>query len=248
MTGSPHQTDNHEALFERLRARIESEPLDERLGLPGLDGGGGGAFRPSAEGLSRVYEKHTVAYDRAATNGWLAPASAPPRPASPEAIRATEVACGIALPPLLTRLYREVANGGFGPAYGLLGVSDGHVDDRQRALWRWKHDGTAALLAICDWGCGIYSLVDAADPDARMWGYDPNPGPTGDAALFPQPYGLAEWLARWLEGRDHQPWLIEDDAGGWRGATDDDYAALDDFMPRSAISAPARSTTRAWRR
>lgn len=229
VTGSQPEAADDEELFERLRTRITSEPLDERLSLPGVDTEGGGQFKPSPAGLCRVYHKHTAEYDRAVARGCLAPAPSAPPPASLEAIRATEAACGVALPRLLARLYGEVANGGFGPAYGLLGVTDRHRDDVGQTLRRWDHAGPAALLAICDWGCGIYSLVDAADPDARMWGYDPNPGPTGDAALFPQPYGLAEWLARWLDGRDQQPWLIEDDAGGWRGATDADYAALDDF-------------------
>jgi hypothetical protein len=226
--GEPATDDD--VLFAPLRVRIAREPRDERLGLPGVDGDGGGAFRPSPGGLCRVYQKHTAAYDRAAAHGWLAPAPSAPPPASAEAILATEAACGVALPRLLARLYREVANGGFGPAYGLLGVADGHRDDRGRTIWRWDHDGPAALLAICHWGCGIYSLVDASDRGARMWGYDPNPGPADDRALYPQPYGLATWLARWLEGRAHQPWLIEDEAGGWRGATETDYAALDAFV------------------
>lgn len=231
MTGSQPAAADDEVLFARLRARIASEPLDERLGLPGVDGDGGGAFKSTPDGLCRVYHKHTAAYDRAVARGSLAPAPSAPPPASPEAIRATEAACGVALPRLLARLYREVANGGFGPAYGLLGVTTVKVDDFGRTIWRWDHAGPAALLAICDWGCGIYALVDAADPDARMWGFDPNPGPAGDAALYPQPYGLAAWLARWLDGRAQQPWLIEDGAGGWRGATDADYATLVDFLP-----------------
>lgn len=153
-------------------------------------------------------------------------ASPLPSPASAAAVRATEAACGIALPRLLTQLYREIANGGFGPAYGLLGVEGGHRDDGRRTVWRWRARRPAALLAICHWGCGIYSLVDASAPDARMWGYDPNPGPTGDDALFPQEYGLAQWLARWLDGALHQPWLVEDPlTGRWRGATDDEFVA-----------------------
>jgi hypothetical protein len=39
---------------------------------------------------------------------------------SSQAVAEAESELGFALPPLLTRLYREVANGGFGPGYKLL--------------------------------------------------------------------------------------------------------------------------------
>src|SRR5436190_5225939 len=35
---------------------------------------------------------------------------------------------GFRLPPFLRRLYCEVANGGFGPDYGLVGMFAGHTD------------------------------------------------------------------------------------------------------------------------
>jgi hypothetical protein len=58
-----------------------------------------------------------------------------------------------------------------------------------------------------------------------MWGWDPNPGPGDEQALFREPFVLAEWLARWLAGTLTQPLLIEDPVTGqWRGATDEDYA------------------------
>jgi hypothetical protein len=54
---------------------------------------------------------------------------------------------------------------------------------------------------------------------------DPNPGPVGVNALYPQSLDLADWLGRWVERTLYQPRLIEDaDTGTWRGATDDDYA------------------------
>ena len=220
-------TADADALIARLKQRVADEPLDERLGQAGVDEEGVGEFRQIGGVLRRIYPKHTADYARAHARGWLLPAPPAPPPASAAALRATEAACGIALPPLLARLYREVANGGFGPAYGLLGVVDGHRDDVGRTAWRWADNrGPAVLIAICHWGCGIYSLVDAADPDARMWGYDPNADVADADAVFPQELGLAQWLERWLDGRLHQPWLIEDPVTGrWRGATDDEHAA-----------------------
>src|SRR5260221_14743324 len=46
-------------------------------------------------------------------------------PASEAQMRKTEQQLGFALPPLLRLLYTHVANGGFGPGYGLFGVIGG---------------------------------------------------------------------------------------------------------------------------
>ncbi len=46
-------------------------------------------------------------------------------PATDEQLQATEEALGFPLPPVLHALYEQVANGGFGPGYGLLGAIGG---------------------------------------------------------------------------------------------------------------------------
>lgn len=46
-------------------------------------------------------------------------------PATEEQLRATEQALGFPLPPLLRALYAQVANGGFGPDYGITGARGG---------------------------------------------------------------------------------------------------------------------------
>src|SRR5262245_42878043 len=97
--------------------------------------------------------------------------SAAPK-ATLEVVRGAEEKLGFALPPLLRRAYLEIANGGFGPGYGIMGVGDGFTDDlehtvvdlylsyRQRdpedPTWQWPH----GLLPICHWGCVVYSAVD----------------------------------------------------------------------------------------
>jgi hypothetical protein len=47
-------------------------------------------------------------------------------PATEEQLRATEEALGISLPSMLRALYAQVANGGFGPAYGITGARGGY--------------------------------------------------------------------------------------------------------------------------
>ncbi|HZD00174.1 MAG TPA: SMI1/KNR4 family protein [Actinomycetes bacterium] len=138
---------------------------------------------------------------------------APLTPASPAAVEEAEGLLGRRLPWLLRRLYLEVGNGGFGPGYGILGVRGGHPeipgDEYHHTavdLYRQARSGSftawgsmpAALLPVCYWGCGIHSLIDCADREARMWAWDPNPAPHDDIgkAVFPQSMTFTEWLVR----------------------------------------------------
>ncbi|WP_319461487.1 hypothetical protein [Micromonospora sp. RTP1Z1] len=141
---------------------------------------------------------------------------------------------GIALPPLLRRLYLQVGNGGFGPGYGLLGLRGGHTLDGGNALRAMQAhrtpqpvpaEGPRVPLHICDWGCAILSILDLAD--GQVWGFDPNPVPEGVSPLFPQHITITEWFARWLDGCLYQPWMLQDpDTGRCRGAIGTDYAGL----------------------
>src|SRR5229473_7003592 len=49
-------------------------------------------------------------------------------PATVDQLQETETLLGFALPPFLRILYAEIANGGFGPAYGLRGAVGGFAD------------------------------------------------------------------------------------------------------------------------
>jgi len=53
---------------------------------------------------------------------WIEPMPRVSPYATAAEVDAAEVALGFAIPALLRRLYTEVANGGFGPSYGLEGV------------------------------------------------------------------------------------------------------------------------------
>ncbi|MBN1605579.1 MAG: hypothetical protein JW940_03045, partial [Polyangiaceae bacterium] len=139
---------------------------------------------------------------------------------------------GYPLPPLLRRLYLEVANGGFGPGYGILGLRGGHgvaptgtAIDLYRRFREGEQPPPASLFPVCDWGCAIASFVDCSDSGAAMWGFDPNLVDDNAHALFRQEMGLAEWLQLWIEGRLYQPWVLQDPTTGeWRGATNDEAA------------------------
>ncbi|MFI6737859.1 SMI1/KNR4 family protein [Nonomuraea sp. NPDC050451] len=126
-----------------------------------------------------------------------------PPPATPAAVKAAEEAIGHPLPPLLRRLYLEVANGGFGPREGVLGVSGSayeHHDewadivDVHATLER--PEGRPGMVWLFDWGCATWSLVDCTDPAGPMWAWDPG----GEPSLSPQNMTLAEWLAASLGG------------------------------------------------
>jgi hypothetical protein len=143
---------------------------------------------------------------------------APAPTATYAGIAADEQALGFALPPLLKRLYVKVGNGGWGPGYGLLGLTGGAKDDLgQTAVqgylskrvwspsdepgWRWP----AGLLPLCHWGCAIYSCIDCTKPTFPVVAFDPNGRDAYSSwseALFPECDGFDHWIALWALGRD----------------------------------------------
>lgn len=204
------------------------EYLDRIPGVPMPSAERGGMFAITPDGqYRRFYERGSAEYLQARASGLVEPLPADLVPASEETVQAVEDDIGLPLPPLMRRLYTEIGDGGFGPGYGLLKLSTSLSKHRQQ-----RNDDSPAwssfppwLLAICGWGCAIYSYVDCSAPEGPMWGWDPNPGPIGAGALYPQSLNLAGWLGRWIDHTLYQPWLLQDpDTGEWRGATDDDYA------------------------
>jgi hypothetical protein len=136
--------------------------------------------------------------------------------ASPSQLAADEERLGFALPPMLKRLYVEIGNGGFGPGYGLIGISGGVPDDLGRTAteayrglrsqersppgWSWPE----ALLPICHWGCGITSCVDCSTPDFRMRIFDPNlvDDDNWRDGFFAEADSFEDWIRAWAEGAD----------------------------------------------
>ena len=141
-------------------------------------------------------------------------------------IAASEVTLGFALPVLVRRVYQEIANGGFGPAYGLLGLSGGMLnEDRQDAVtlyqeyrrpdpedsnWCWP----ARLLPLGRLGCAMYLCADCSYECAPIVWFEPNPhtdGQSWDDSFFRFATSFEEWLSAWLDGRDLFDELINSD-------------------------------------
>lgn len=101
-------------------------------------------------------------------------------PTTAEAIAAAEAKIGVRLPPLLHAIYSEIANGGIGPGYGLIGVAGtpyhrgwAYNDDTDTVpdLAATYLDVTSCttywppqLVPVCDWGCMHASAIDCSNP------------------------------------------------------------------------------------
>jgi hypothetical protein len=123
-----------------------------------------------------------------------------PPPATLEAVADAEQIIGFPLPPLLRRLYLEVANGGFGPRDGILGVRGGACHGNFEDIADLYQDGPdpsgripAGLVLIYDWGCTIWSMVDFRDPAGAMWC-------NHEGEHWSQGINLAQWLTGTMSG------------------------------------------------
>lgn len=240
------EPDADDVIFETVRAMVsDGEYRDHVPGLPGGPPPGPcGFFWQRRDGPRQpMYLRGSPEHLQARQAGLIVPLPAL-APATPEAVREAEAVIGYKLPRLLRRLYLEVGNGGFGPGYGVLGLSGGHRPGGQTALdlyrratpTSWRSVVPAGLLPLCAWGCAIYSFTDCSHPDGRMWAWDPNGGPGGREELFDQEVKLGDWLDRWVAGKLYQPTAIQDAATGqWRGATN---AEIEAMMPPEVEDPP----------
>lgn len=120
--------------------------------------------------------------------------------------RAEEIV-GLPLLPLLRRLYGEIADGGFGPGYGLtplfhvgFGAVDGYparIKSRSGGQPWWPR----GVLPVLHWGGGRHAAVDCTNPQGLVLHYSPGAGQAGAAdAWFVESETLAEWLESWMDG------------------------------------------------
>jgi hypothetical protein len=129
------------------------------------------------------------------------------RPTTAEAVRAAEAELGVTFPPLLSRLYTEVADGGFGPGLGLLDL--GGVVRQARRLRtgeelprgrRWP----ASLLPLVRLDPG-WTCVDAET--GRVVDWDPEDlterasQARFDASFSERSPSLEAWLGRWVRSK-----------------------------------------------
>ena len=138
-------------------------------------------------------------------------------PASENAVAATERRLGFNLPQTLRQIYLEVANGGFGPGYGVIGVEGGFTDDLGHTVadlyesyrrpdpedpsWQWPE----AFLPICHWGCGVYTVVDCGRQPSPVYFADvgvKEPGEEMETILLPHKPSFEAWLGDWLDGKN----------------------------------------------
>jgi hypothetical protein len=118
-------------------------------------------------------------------------------------IEKAESFVGAAFPPLLRRLYLEVANGGFGPGYGLLPIgkeTDTREDAGETLLGEYRSMTTLetwprGLLLAFDWGCAIWSCIDATTEHGAIVSM-------ASMRLVDTDWSLATWLADWVEGKN----------------------------------------------
>jgi hypothetical protein len=119
---------------------------------------------------------------------------------SRDEITTAEAKLGMALPPFLARVYTEVANGGFGPAGGLVGIHGGYADAEGRTLEEtyasFVHTGWPPnLLPLWDWGDAAWSCIDARSLNGTVVTHDES-GPTTTKFV------VQTWLEDWVAGVD----------------------------------------------
>ena len=133
-------------------------------------------------------------------------------------MEAAEELLGFSLPPLLRALYTEVADGGYGPGYGLSRLNGGpgrSIVASDRELWRVWDGGEPRerwpepFVRLCEWGCNFYSGLDCSRPECPVVRFNPDgcveSGCLADC-LVTESDSLAEWLTAWLEGENLWHW------------------------------------------
>ena len=128
-------------------------------------------------------------------------------PCEPAEVEAAEHAIGVKLPPLLVRLYTEVADGGFGPGDGatpnalLPALWEEYTVDLVEAedLDPWPE----AVVPFCQIDQTLLACVDCSSPEGAVIGFeydDLDPEAEGGLrdALSPMAPSLADWIEQWL--------------------------------------------------
>ncbi|MBI5722425.1 MAG: SMI1/KNR4 family protein [Planctomycetes bacterium] len=138
-------------------------------------------------------------------------------PCDTQAIFQAETDLGFPLPDLLREIYMTIANGGFGPGYGVMGLNGGFTDDlgdtveklyaRYRTTipdeptWEWPE----GWLPICHWGCVIYSAVDCLNSPYPVYFMDVSkkePGESMESITYFHRPSLEKWLSDWMAGKN----------------------------------------------
>jgi hypothetical protein len=138
------------------------------------------------------------------------------RVATPEDVLLGEETLGFTLPPLLTRMYLEVGNGGFGPGYGLIGIgARGEKDDLGNDLvrgyeerlkrdadeptWEWP----IGWVPLASWGGGVFSCCNLlGSTEVRRFRLSRfHEERAMDAAFEDEAPTLFQFMADWVSGK-----------------------------------------------
>jgi hypothetical protein len=142
----------------------------------------------------------------------VCPPIQPNPPVTESDLIAAEGSLGFPLPPLVRELYAQVADGGYGPGYGLIRLSAGDsmtvVISGQ--IFREERDANASdrqwpthFIELVGWGCNIFSGIDCSQPSCPVIRYVPDRAIRGGVwadCLIPEAETLAGWLEAWLDG------------------------------------------------
>jgi hypothetical protein len=142
-----------------------------------------------------------------------------PPPATPQELGRIEASLGFGLPRALRRVYGEVANGGFGPGYGLVPIERmaAEYEDLREVLPPTGHEWPVGLLPVIhhdpDWDC-----VDAST--GRVVSFDwEEVDEDIDATRFARAFReLAPSVEAWLEQWVASPSPAEREAALWADA------------------------------
>ena len=143
-------------------------------------------------------------------------------PATERQLHETEDILGFALPAVLQALYTQIANGGFGPAYGFRGIQDGNPqrggtipefflsrEDVSIKFFDLKGDEAQpekdflfpytqwprSLVPLMDWGCGMDISIDCTSGHVLQCA----PWDANNYQLTYLEDSLKEWLQRWIQ-------------------------------------------------
>ena len=130
------------------------------------------------------------------------------RPCDLAAVASAESQIGVKLPPLLVRLYTEVADGGFGPGDGATPIAklpelwEEYAIDLVEAedLEPWPQ----AVVPFCQIDQTLLACVDCGSPEGAVIAFefedlDPEAEDGLTDALSPMAPSLTDWIQRWLD-------------------------------------------------
>lgn len=123
--------------------------------------------------------------------------------ASEAELERTETDLGFRLPQLLRSLYLNVANGGFGPGYDVIGIGAGHRSDLGDLVEAYHQVSAGTnylgrtwkmgLLPFCGWGCNLFSCVDCVEDVGLIYLSE-------ECVPYMQKCTLKDFFEKWIAG------------------------------------------------